>query len=93
MKCSKLITDLFSLHAVDPPEYIFRNDVEDYYLFLFECTLYYVQRQETTKKLNNINVEYIKIEALLFGCSDYNFKINQCILKTVHNFILATDRF
>ena len=28
---------------------------------------------------NNMNIEYINIMALLFGCSDYDFKMNEGI--------------
>ena len=44
-------------------------------------------------KLNNMNIEYIEIETLLFGCSDYDLKkMNWGILKIVHKFISASDR-
>ena len=56
MKCSKLHADLFSLHVVDSPECICGNDVEDSEHFLFECPLYYVQKQELIWKLNNMNI-------------------------------------
>ena len=36
--------------------------------------------------------EYIEIETLLFGCSDYDFKMNLGILKIVQEFMLASDR-
>ena len=79
MKCSELNADLFSLHVVDSPECICRNDVEDSEYFLVECQLYYVQNQEMMRKLNNMNIEYIEIKTLLLGCSDCDFKMIQSI--------------
>ena len=61
MKCSKLKIDLFSLDVVDSLECICENDVEDCEQHLFECPLYFVQRKEMMRKLNNLNTEDIEI--------------------------------
>ena len=42
------------------------------------------------RKLNNMNIEYIEI--LLLWCSDCDMKMNQGFLKTVHEFISASER-
>ena len=60
------MTDLFSLHVVDSPECICRSDVKYSEHFLFECPLYYVQRQDMMRKLNNMNIEYIEIETAIW---------------------------
>ena len=77
---------------VDSPECICRNDVEDSEHFCIDCPLYYVKRQEMMRKLNNMNINNIERETLQFGCSDDDLKMNQCILKIVHKFILSSDR-
>ena len=49
------------------------------------------EEEEMMRKLNNMNIEYIEIETLLFGCSDYDLLMNQGILKTVPKFISSSD--
>ena len=53
LKCSNLKAHLVSLHVVDDPYCICNSGVEDNYHYFCECPLYFVQRQELIRSLND----------------------------------------
>ena len=94
MNCSKLNAHLFSLHVIPSPECVCGHDREDSEHFLLHCPLYHVQRQTMLQCLvnENIDVEDIDCDLLLYGDSEYSFPQNWMVLKAVHQFISQSGR-
>ena len=94
MNCSKLNAHLFSLHVSPTAECVCGHDIEDSEHFLLHCPLYHVQRQNMFQSLENENIdlEDIDIDILLYGDNDYCFPQNWMVFKAVHKFISKTGR-
>jgi hypothetical protein len=90
LKCSDLKEDLARLHLTDYMSCTCGAERESSEHFLFECTLYNINRQQMLDTLpSNIT---ININTLMYGDPSLSNTTNTQIMKSVQKMILSTNR-
>jgi hypothetical protein len=92
MQCSKLNAHLFSLHVVDSPQCTCGYNMEDNKHYLLNCPLYTLPRVKMLQSIQNIGINVLHVDTLLYGINEIDYSSNKDIFKAVHIFIEETER-
>ena len=87
---SDLKYDLFNRHLADDPVCACGSARETAEHYLLSCAQFDLARANT---ISTLSPDYSHVHILLTGCHDLQNKTNITIFETVHQFILASNRF
>ena len=83
---------LYKIRAVDTPLCDCNSGREEsIYHYIFECSLYRLQRREMLRELGKHGVNRTTLRVILGGENEYRKKIT-VILRSLMKYIVATDR-
>ena len=91
MKCNKLKSDLFSLHAIHSPACPCGHIREDsnHYLVL-QCPLYF--QAKMLNEISQLSTFHISGDLLLYGAVELDYATNYKLFDANHDYIEETGR-
>ena len=86
MKCSKLNSQLFSLHISVSVACVCGHNVQDSgHYYKLHCPIYFVPRQTKLQNLHIvIDIQDLNVDILLCGSDNYDFKTNSNMIINLY---------
>ena len=91
MNCSNLNAHLHSFHVVDSQACVCSHRIEYTAHFFVDCPLYYVQRLALHNTVSRFS--HFKLETLLYGDDNLDYKTNFAIVLAEHEYIKDYEMF